>query len=79
MAIDTVSEAAEKRDARESFEVINPADDSVIANVPIDGPAEVAATVARRAPCSVLMVSPDAAMAEGIAEAVATHFAPAFH
>jgi nucleotide-binding universal stress UspA family protein len=39
----------------------------------------VAATVARKAPCSVLMVSPDAAMAEGIAEAVATHFAPAFH
>ncbi len=39
----------------------------------------VASTVARKAPCSVLMVSPDAAMAEGIAEAVATHFAPAFH
>ncbi|HEY4563390.1 MAG TPA: universal stress protein [Thermoanaerobaculia bacterium] len=39
----------------------------------------VAATIARRAPCSVLMVSPDAAMAEGIAEAVATQFAPAFH
>jgi len=39
----------------------------------------VAATVARKAPCSVLMVSPDAAMAEGIAEAVATHFMPAFH
>jgi nucleotide-binding universal stress UspA family protein len=39
----------------------------------------VAATVARKAPCSILMVSPDAAMAEGIAEAVATHFAPAFH
>ncbi|HET9211805.1 MAG TPA: universal stress protein [Thermoanaerobaculia bacterium] len=39
----------------------------------------VAATIARKAPCSVLMVSPDAAMAEGIAEAVATHFAPAFH
>ena len=27
--------------------MINPADDSVVANVPIDGPAEVAATVAR--------------------------------
>ena len=39
----------------------------------------VAATIARKSPCSVLMVSPDAAMAEGIAEAVATHFAPAFH
>src|SRR5262245_51294023 len=47
MAIDTVSEAAKTEDTRETFEVINPADGSVIANVPIDGPAEIAATVAR--------------------------------
>jgi acyl-CoA reductase-like NAD-dependent aldehyde dehydrogenase len=46
MAIDTVTESARK-DARESFEVINPADDSVIASVPLDGPDDVAATVAR--------------------------------
>src|SRR3954470_14214097 len=45
MAIDTVTEAAATE--RESFEVIDPASDAVIANVPIDGPAEVAATVAR--------------------------------
>ena len=45
MAIDTVTESA--RDSRESFEVTNPADGSVIATVPLDGPAEVAATVAR--------------------------------
>jgi acyl-CoA reductase-like NAD-dependent aldehyde dehydrogenase len=44
MAIDT---AGESRVTAETFEVINPADDSVIANVPIDGAAEVAATVAR--------------------------------
>jgi acyl-CoA reductase-like NAD-dependent aldehyde dehydrogenase len=44
MAIDTVSES--KAAERETFEVINPADGSVIANVPIDGPADVAATVA---------------------------------
>jgi betaine-aldehyde dehydrogenase len=44
MAIDTVTES---RTDRESFEVTNPADGSVITNVPIDGPAEVAATVAR--------------------------------
>jgi acyl-CoA reductase-like NAD-dependent aldehyde dehydrogenase len=46
MAIDTVTESA-KKDARASFEVINPADDSVIASVPLDGPDDVAATVAR--------------------------------
>jgi acyl-CoA reductase-like NAD-dependent aldehyde dehydrogenase len=45
MAIDTVTEKAQE--ARESFEVTNPADGSVIADVPVDGPAEVAATVAR--------------------------------
>jgi acyl-CoA reductase-like NAD-dependent aldehyde dehydrogenase len=45
MAIDTVTESADT--GRESFEVVNPADGSVIANVPLDGPAEVAATVAR--------------------------------
>src|SRR3954454_17748049 len=45
MAIDTVTEATATE--RESFEVIAPATDAVIANVPIDGPAEVAATVAR--------------------------------
>ena len=46
MAIDTVTESAPKG-TRESFEVTNPADGSVIANVPLDGPAEVATTVAR--------------------------------
>jgi acyl-CoA reductase-like NAD-dependent aldehyde dehydrogenase len=45
MAIDTVTEKAQQ--ARESFEVTNPADGSAIAKVPVDGPAEVAATVAR--------------------------------
>jgi acyl-CoA reductase-like NAD-dependent aldehyde dehydrogenase len=44
MAIDTVSE---QQAQRESFDVTNPADGSVIASVPLDGPAEVAATVAR--------------------------------
>ncbi len=44
MAIDTVGES---RATAETFEVINPADGSSIANVPIGGPAEVAATVAR--------------------------------
>ena len=44
MAIDT---AGESPATAETFEVINPADGSVIANVPVDGPAEVAATVAR--------------------------------
>jgi acyl-CoA reductase-like NAD-dependent aldehyde dehydrogenase len=46
MAIDTVSESADQA-SRESFEVINPADGSAIASVPLDGPAEVAETVAR--------------------------------
>jgi acyl-CoA reductase-like NAD-dependent aldehyde dehydrogenase len=45
MAIDTVTEKAQQ--AHESFEVTNPADGSAIAKVPVDGPAEVAATVAR--------------------------------
>src|SRR4051794_37530143 len=45
MAIDTVNGTA--RTSSESFEVVNPADGSVIANVPLDGAAEVAATVAR--------------------------------
>jgi len=45
MAIDTVAE--KKRAERETFEVTNPADGSVIAKVPIDGRAEVAETVAR--------------------------------
>jgi betaine-aldehyde dehydrogenase len=43
--MDTVTESAEAK--RESFEVINPADGSVIGDVPVDGPIEVAATVAR--------------------------------
>jgi nucleotide-binding universal stress UspA family protein len=38
----------------------------------------VASTVARRAPCSVLVVPPDAALAEGIAEAVEEQTAPAW-
>ena len=46
MAIDTVSEST-AASGRESFEVLNPADGSVIANVPLDGAAEVAETVAR--------------------------------
>ena len=46
MAIDTITESARK-DSRESFEVTNPADGSVITSVPLDGPAEVGATVAR--------------------------------
>jgi acyl-CoA reductase-like NAD-dependent aldehyde dehydrogenase len=45
MAIDTITERGES--AAESFEVINPADGSAIAKVPLDGPSEVAATVAR--------------------------------
>jgi acyl-CoA reductase-like NAD-dependent aldehyde dehydrogenase len=45
MAIDTVNGSA--RTSSETFEVINPADGSVITNVPLDGPAEVAETVAR--------------------------------
>src|SRR5690242_11724657 len=44
MAIDAVTES---RTDRESFEVTNPADGSTITSVPIDGPAEVAAAVAR--------------------------------
>jgi acyl-CoA reductase-like NAD-dependent aldehyde dehydrogenase len=44
MAIDAVTES---RTDRETFEVTNPADGSVITDVPIDGPAEVATTVAR--------------------------------
>jgi acyl-CoA reductase-like NAD-dependent aldehyde dehydrogenase len=54
MAIDTPAQRAATKTAaegngapRETFEVINPADGSVIADVPRDGPAEVAATVAR--------------------------------
>jgi acyl-CoA reductase-like NAD-dependent aldehyde dehydrogenase len=45
MAIDTAT--ASTKASRGSFEVTNPADGSVIANLPIDGPAEVAAIVAR--------------------------------
>ncbi len=45
MAIDTISEAGGT--STETFEVHDPADGSVIANVPLDGAAEVAATVAR--------------------------------
>jgi acyl-CoA reductase-like NAD-dependent aldehyde dehydrogenase len=45
MAIDTVNGSA--RTSSETFEVTNPADGSVIASVPLDGPAEVAETVAR--------------------------------
>lgn len=39
----------------------------------------VASTVARKAPCSVLMISPEAALAEGIAEAVTNRTEPAWH
>src|SRR4051812_29384076 len=46
MAIDTASENAAQA-SRQSIEVTNPADGSVIAGVPLDGPAEVAETVAR--------------------------------
>jgi len=46
MAIDIVTETARK-DSGESFEVTNPADGSVITSVPLDGAAEVGATVAR--------------------------------
>lgn len=35
----------------------------------------VASTVARKAPCSVLLISPDAAFAEGLSEAVASQTA----
>lgn len=39
----------------------------------------VASTVARKAPCSALMISPEAALAEGIADAVETQAYPAWH
>ena len=39
----------------------------------------VAATVARKAPCSVLLISPDAAAAEDIAEAIVNLTTPAWH
>lgn len=39
----------------------------------------VASTVARKAPCSVLLISPDAALAESIAEAVIDRTTPAWH
>jgi nucleotide-binding universal stress UspA family protein len=39
----------------------------------------VAATVARKAPCSVLLISPEAALAAGIAEAVVNQTTPAWH
>ena len=39
----------------------------------------VASTVARKAPCSVLMISPEAALEEGIADAVITQTEPAWH
>ncbi len=44
MAVDT---AAASSTSTETLEVGNPADGSVITNVPVDGPREVAATVAR--------------------------------
>ena len=46
MAIDTVTREC-KGLARDASRSSNPADGSAIANVPLDGPAEVAATVAR--------------------------------
>jgi nucleotide-binding universal stress UspA family protein len=39
----------------------------------------VASTVARKAPCSVLVISPEAALAEGIAGAVEAQTVPAWH
>ena len=39
----------------------------------------VASTVARKAPCSVLVISPEAALSEGIASAVEAQTAPAWH
>ena len=45
--------------------------------VPPD-PGLVASTIARKAPCSVLVISPDAALEEGIAEAVEAQ-TPAWH
>lgn len=39
----------------------------------------VVSTVARKAPCSVLVIPPDAALEEGVAEAVESQTAPAWH
>lgn len=39
----------------------------------------VASTVVRKAPCSVLVVSPEAALAEGIAEAIIAQTEPSWH
>ena len=39
----------------------------------------VASAVARKAPCSVLVIAPEAALAEGIADAVETQAYPAWH
>lgn len=39
----------------------------------------VASTVARKAPCSVLVISPEAALAQGLCEAVLTQTEPAWH
>ena len=39
----------------------------------------VASTIARHAPCSVLLISPDAALGEGIAQAIETQTALAWH
>ena len=39
----------------------------------------VASTVARKASCSVLMISPEAALAEGISEAILAETAPTWH
>ena len=39
----------------------------------------VASTVARKAPCSVLVIPPEAALAEGISEAILTQTEPAWH
>jgi len=39
----------------------------------------VASTVARKAPCSVLLISLDAALAEEIADAVTARMTPAWH
>jgi nucleotide-binding universal stress UspA family protein len=39
----------------------------------------VASTIARRAPCNVLLISPEAALAEGIAAAILDRTAPVWH
>ena len=39
----------------------------------------VASAIARKAPCSVLLISPEAALAETIAEAVTARTTPAWH